>query len=479
MKTFGRLSFRIAPHSLFVVLISLSPFLLVSPSVVHAQWEPDVRLTYCDSASWTTPNNAWSIAADTSGIVHVVWWDERDGNNEIYYKRSTDSGSSWSQDIRLTYDSSDAWSPSISVSGEMVHVVWADERDGNGEIYYKRSTDSGSSWSSDLRLTNDPSGSHTPTVSAVGPIVHVIWSDDRDTSNSGDIFYKRSTDSGVSWSTDRQLTFDPNHSWYPSSSASGASVHAVWEDNRNGNWEMYYKNSTDAGLTWSADYRLAYISQPIGMPSVSASGPVVFVVWEGEQGYISEIYYRQSTDEGRSWGSETRLTYNVSYSNWPSVFVSGSNVHVVWEDAYEVYYKNSTDLGRRWFETRLTFDPNDSWNASVCAAGSKVHVVWMDSRSGDWEIYYKRNPTGNSGVEDGEPLSLTTCASRLTVFPNPFNSFASIPGHESESFALYDISGRRVGAYRGDRIGEGLSSGVYFLLSPDNKVRSLRIVKVR
>jgi hypothetical protein len=48
-------------------------------------------------------------------------------------------------------------------------------------------------------------------------------------------------------------------------------------------------------------------------------------------------------------------------------------------------------------------------------------------------------------------------AKGLTATPNPFTSFATVPGRESERFALYDISGRKVGVYKGDRIGEGLA----------------------
>jgi hypothetical protein len=58
-------------------------------------------------------------------------------------------------------------------------------------------------------------------------------------------------------------------------------------------------------------------------------------------------------------------------------------------------------------------------------------------------------------------------------------SFASVPNHSSESFALYDISGRRVGTYRGDRIGEGLRAGVYFVRTLEGKAGPVRIVKVR
>ena len=70
--------------------------------------------------------------------MHVVWSGSRDGGNaEIYYKRSTDGGSSWEAGKRLT-DNSAVSKASVSVSGSVVHVVWSDERDGNYEIYYKR-----------------------------------------------------------------------------------------------------------------------------------------------------------------------------------------------------------------------------------------------------------------------------------------------------------------------------------------------------
>jgi hypothetical protein len=63
--------------------------------------------------------------------------------------------------------------------------------------------------------------------------------------------------------------------------------------------------------------------------------------------------------------------------------------------------------------------------------------------------------------------------------PNPFTSFATIPGHEGERFSVYDISGKMVGAYRGNRIGEGLAPAVYFIKPEDEHGMSLRVVKVR
>jgi hypothetical protein len=62
----------------------------------------------------------------------------REGDFEIYYKRSEDEGLSWGTEAKLTNAPGNSEYPSLAVSGPIVHVVWTDLRDGNGEIYYKR-----------------------------------------------------------------------------------------------------------------------------------------------------------------------------------------------------------------------------------------------------------------------------------------------------------------------------------------------------
>ena len=86
--------------------------------------------------------------------------------------------------------------------------------------------------------------------------------------------------------------------------------------------------------------------------------------------------------------------------------------------------------------------------------------------------------TPPSGVDEEAARSLVF---RLpfSVSPNPFTSFAQVPGHEREAFSLYDISGRQVGIYKGDRVGQGLAAGVYFLRPEGKDAVPLRVVKLR
>jgi hypothetical protein len=74
--------------------------------------------------------------------VNVVWDDSRDGDKfhpEIYFINSPDGGITWNPNLRLTYDLTGAseW-PRISSVDNTNHIAWFDDREGNFEIYYKR-----------------------------------------------------------------------------------------------------------------------------------------------------------------------------------------------------------------------------------------------------------------------------------------------------------------------------------------------------
>jgi hypothetical protein len=451
-----------------------------------AQWEPAQRLTFDDSLSTTTQSSKWCVAA-TGDTVHVVWLDSRDDtaqfwNPEIYYKRSTNRGVNWGPDIRLTYDPLYSANPSIAVSGSMVHVVWEDDRDFAMDIYHKRSTDGGTSWGADNNIAPNLPSSQFPSVAASGSTVHVTWEDWQDGVYT-DIYYIRSTNEGTDWGSPTSIT-NAAPSWQINNTlaVSGANVHVAWTDYRNGfPWcDIYHARSTDSGVMWSSNTRLTYELQNSTSPSIAVSGTDVHIArWRG--------HYLRSTDNGTSWRPETYFTTDTLYVGNPSIAVSGANIHLAWQSGQgndEIYYSRSTDGGVSWSSPPINIsnNPDTSEFPSIAVAGPTVHVVWTDYRDGNAEIYYARNPTGNSGVEEFESAKFTTREiqnSKLKVNPNPFTSHASALGEERETFSLYDVAGRKVGIFRGNRIGEGLSPGVYFLRPEDRSAKPVRIVKLR
>lgn len=438
-------------------------FIVITCSDTFTQWQADVRLTNNPSYSSTGYNNSWGIGANGNS-VQVVWTDLRDGNNEIYTKRSTDGGNSWQADSRLTNNSAASWNSSVAVSGSNVHAVWIDDRDGNWEIYYKSSSNSGSVWGADIRLTDNASYSEFPSVAVSGTVVHVVWTDNRE--GNYEIYCKRSTDSGVTWGADTRQTNNTAFSLTPSVSVSGAIVNIVWRDFRDGNYEIYNKRSTDSGVTWGSDTRITNNVFDSGDPSVSSSGSLVQIVWMDTRDGNWEIFGKRSTDSGINWGPDTRLTFPPSSPASPSVAVSGTVVHIVWQDYrdgnYEIYSKRSTNSGINWnADTRLTNSSSVSEIPSVTVSGQVVHAVWTDERDGNREIYYKRDPSGNpvglSNINTGIPNQYSLSQN----YPNPFNPMTKlrfqIPKNLLVSLKIYDAIGREIIVL----VNEELAAGVY------------------
>src|SRR6266540_1458080 len=91
----------------------------------------------------------WSIAA-TGAVVHAVYWRSvGTGNEEIFYRRSTNRGDAWDPERQLTNAPGLSRSPSVAAFGSSVYAVWADDRAGNFEVYLKVSQDGGTTWGND------------------------------------------------------------------------------------------------------------------------------------------------------------------------------------------------------------------------------------------------------------------------------------------------------------------------------------------
>ncbi|MEO8513015.1 MAG: hypothetical protein ABI543_05620, partial [Ignavibacteria bacterium] len=308
-----------------IIIITL---FIITASVSYSQWLPDVRLTNDPAYSGTSQNPSARCMVTNGDTVNIVWNDSRNGASyEIYYKRSTDGGIYWGSDTRISNNIYMSKDPAISVSGSVVHVVWNDLRDGNYEIYYNRSTDGGSSWGTEIRLTDYPAVSERPSISVSGSVVHVAWQDFRN-AFSVNVYYKRSTDSGLSWSADTQLTND-TASGNPTISASGSGVKLVFLRTQHSGYDygIFYKASTDGGLNWGTEITLLNDSVNKANPILSVTGSSVFVTWlDPRYRYPNyEICYKHSTDGGITWGIDTRLTTNrTSATAFYNISVSGS-----------------------------------------------------------------------------------------------------------------------------------------------------------
>ena len=97
-----------------------------------------------------------------------------------------------------------------------------------------------------------------------------------------DVMFSRSTDGGLTWSSPIRINDDPeeagNWQWFGTMSvAPNGRIDIVWNDTRNHlsgyTSELYYSFSTDGGLTWSANVQVSPSFNPnIGYPNQNKLG---------------------------------------------------------------------------------------------------------------------------------------------------------------------------------------------------------------
>ncbi len=301
--------------------------------------------------TWSTQRLTWtpdssgspSIAVDSNDYIHVVWSESYiGGNSEVFYKKSTDGGTSWTTK-RLTWNPDSSGNPRIAVdSNDHIHVVWSDNTPGVSEIFYKKSTDGGTTWTT-RRLTWNANTSSLPDIAIdSSDHIHVVWTQLYSQDND-EIYYKKSTDGGTTWTT-RRLTWNSSYSWEAQiATDTGNNIYVVWYDKSSGWWHIYLKISTDGGSTWTSK-RLTWNTGRSETPVITThSSGHIHIAWMDITPGNWEIYYKNSTDNGVSWSTE-RLTWNPGLSDSPDIAVdSNEYVHIVWEDSTpgndEIYLK--------------------------------------------------------------------------------------------------------------------------------------------
>lgn len=366
---------------------AVAVFLFCSLTSLGAQiWESEVPVTTDAIANYTCINTAWAVAA-SGDSVHVAWWNFDDA--EIAYNRTEDYGFTWGTEVVI--DTGDG-EPAVAASGSNVHVVWPRDTasGGNYDIFYSRSTDNGTTFSDGLNLSGVVSGGSSatyPSIAVSGNNVHAVWIVD-----GKDLYYARSSDNGGAW-WDTLLVADSAAD--ASIAVSGSNVHVAWT---NPLIEIRYNHSANNGTTWGAQARVDHSTTAAYAPSIAAEDDSVHLVWmDDRDGGSSIIYYNQSLDNGATWqGTDTRLVDGAvtDPTSLPSVAVSGSDVYTTWIDTrgtpQAIYFDHSADNGATWMaDENLTGAALDPYNPSLAVWGTNLHVVWYDEAGADPEVYYK------------------------------------------------------------------------------------------
>lgn len=95
-------------------------------------WGSLVRLTFTPGSS---DHNALLTAEST---VHLAWTDHRDPNSAVYYLFSPDGGATWKAEERVSTTPAISTTPLMAATSNYLHVIWLDQREPPQQIWYRR-----------------------------------------------------------------------------------------------------------------------------------------------------------------------------------------------------------------------------------------------------------------------------------------------------------------------------------------------------
>jgi hypothetical protein len=205
-----------------------------------------------------TSGQGSNVCSGTGGEIYVVW-----AANGIRFDKSTNSGTSFGTDYQLSSVTNTGESyPFIACNYSNrptrgnLYVVWADNRGGNFDVYFQRSTNSGANWLAAPVRINDvtTNNQYWPAVQCdTNGNLYAIYLDTRLGASQINSYIAYSTNNGDNWVndrlsdssfTDQEPNSDVRFGDYIQLDAFGGKVIPVWTDQRKGfpNQEIYTAN---------------------------------------------------------------------------------------------------------------------------------------------------------------------------------------------------------------------------------------------
>ena len=288
-------------------------------------------------AAWTTKrlsnstgNSHYPSIAATDSAVYAVWADDASGNHEVYFRKSINAGATWQIAQKLTDNKGESHNPALAINGSNVFIAWEDDTPGNIEIYFIKSADGGATWQPAKRLTNNTGDSCNPALAISGSNLFLVW--ENETPGNNEIYFRKSLDDGATWQPAKKLTNKTLRSTSPALAVSGANVCVVWNNKITGTGEVYFRKSTDSGATWQSLQRITNNTGNSNFPTIAIIGSIVYLSWADYTPGNGEIYFEKSIDGGATWQTAKRLTNNSGESFAPRIASSGASVYLVWQD---------------------------------------------------------------------------------------------------------------------------------------------------
>ncbi|HEY3247731.1 MAG TPA: sialidase family protein [bacterium] len=354
-------------------------------------------------ATWSVPINVSNTAGDSQEYdwafagryVYVAWKDLTAGSGDIYFRRSTTGGASFVSTVNLSMNAGASTAPHVALSGGRdVYVQWVDATPGSDQVFFRRSNDGGTTFFPLVNLSN--MAVYAAGLAAFGPHVYVYWKSD-------DVWVRHSSDGGITFGAAVKVTTTANTGYGARMLVGGPTVDVMYVDFTPGNADVLYKKSTDGGATFGGAANISNNAGASILNRIQRSGTFVHLLWMDYTPGKEDVFYRRSTDGGLTWKAAINLSNNAGSSDpltRGQMALAGTSLHIVWEDdpsdsgSSNIAYRRSTNSGSTFAAAVPLTSSNAAHAPQVLAVGRDAYVVYHDDSVGGGDIFFLRTATG-------------------------------------------------------------------------------------
>ncbi|MCG3149345.1 MAG: hypothetical protein PCFJNLEI_02805 [Verrucomicrobiae bacterium] len=389
------------------ILLSLVG-LLVWPILVGGQqivW-PQPRLLQPACGSPREP-----LIAMTGSNVVAVW--ERSLARRIDAATSTDGGVTWGKPRVLDSGKLGAMTPQLSTSGSRVVVVWVQYEGAVAQIAGSSSVDGGVTWQPAQRISQGDGRATEVRVAIVGTRAVAVWV--REEAGGSVLVTARSTDGGISWGGEQQISSGTGKVADPSLAMAGDRVVVVWGQDNGAGMDLLASSSADGGQQWEPP---RFIEQGAGKvyagvswtfcPQIGMAGLNVIVIWCQEVAGRLAAITNHSKDGGKTWGTAQRLEWGTTRASFPHIAVSENSAVAVWTQ-FHVVASHSADGGATWERPQLIQTGSRSAdNPAVASSGARVTVVWRQHDGAALSTFFNTSTDGGRTWQTPQQLDTSS-----------------------------------------------------------------------
>lgn len=379
-------------------LDSINPQFSVSDNTIYAVWISNLNPNNSEVLFKKVYNNSMSFS-DTSNIsnstgisnlvklsttedkIYIIWEDKQADKWQLLFSKSDNKGMEFDIVTNISNATGNVHLHDLSSAGNNVFVLWAANENissSNKEIYFRKSNDSGDSFSDVLNLSNDNDDSLDPhmVTNQNGSIVYIVWTtcDTKHDDPTCNIAFARSLDQGNTFTTSKIIN---TGKLLPQRSNSTSLDDTVFSSNSN-------------------MIPLQLLNNLTVHEEIASINPTVFTTLEGNQVYVlweqstfgkgdSELLLTSSNDYGNSFNSTINISNSSGTSRLASGHILGEELYVAWADTlnqsgtFDVMLRKIDAKNQLSKVLNLSNTPGNSVSPYLWINDNRIHVAWTEN----------------------------------------------------------------------------------------------------